>query len=135
MANEPQKLISRRHRIVGPAALTQKILVGLLAFDRKKADVLSTFPAEDFVCVGSLLSNRLVFLRSLTPDDTGRMRSVRRRVLIRSRAGSRKHIVRARPSSAYDSVRSLVDGSKRLVEGMIRLLAFETKALVGPLAL
>jgi hypothetical protein len=65
------------------------------------------------------------------------MRSVRQRhrLLIRFRSGGRKPIVRARPSAAYDSVRSLVDGSKRLVEGMIRLIAFETKALVGPLAL
>ncbi len=137
VANEAQKLVPCREQIVGPSAFTEQVLVRFLAFARQKADVLSPFITTGFVCVGSLLSEGLVFQQSFLLANLGRLRTGRRgrRLSVRLRARGRKHSVGTRPGPADDGVRGLIDGSQLFFESMIRLLAFESQAFVGLFAL
>ena len=137
VANEAEKLVPCREQIVGPSAFTEQVLVRFLAFARQKADVLSPFVTKGFVCVGSLLSEGLVFQQSFPLANLGRLRAGNRgrRLSIRLRASGRKHSIGTRPRPADDGVRSLIDGSQLFFESMIRLLAFESQTFVGLFAL
>ena len=99
--------------------------------------MLSPFVTKGVVCVGSLLSEGLVFEQSVPLANPGRLRSGRRgrRLAVGLGASCRKHIVGTRPSPADDGVRGLIDGSQLFFESMIRLLAFEPQAFVGLFAL
>src|SRR5688572_3933450 len=137
MAHDAEKVIPRRERIVGQLAFVRKVFVRFFAFARQQRDMLSAFPAKDFVRVGSLLLKELVLPDSLAFENLRNGRAGRSygRQPVRLGARCREQVVRTTTSPVDDSVRRVLDGATRVFERLIRFPAFDAQALIGLIAL
>jgi hypothetical protein len=77
VADESQKLVSGRNRVVGTRAFTRQVLVGLGAFDHHCAGPRGSFRTKVRIRVGALSLENIVLPNSLLFDDLRRRRARR----------------------------------------------------------